>query len=251
MSGAADCRAVMVFRYSAVLPRLRMAADFYCQEFASPGAAPPLRLSLLCPVSRRRQAMPVRTKACTHVQTLDLATVIEALPEEEFRRKAQRLASPRTVDHEFLCPLCRSSGSLYTDTVVAQALDALPDTVTTVTIYETGEVVPVSSSKPSVTAHLAKPPVILPSLLVEAGTPGTSTPGTSTPSTSGRLVLGKLRPLVPGRRKKATSPQPAKARRASCSSPRWAAASEFGERCLARVVGSRYEKLGSPVGSPC
>lgn len=239
---------MMVFRYSAVLPRLRMAADFYCQEFASPGAAPPLRLSLLCPVSRRRQAMPVRTKACTHVQTLDLATVIEALPEEEYRRKAQRLASPRTVDHEFLCPLCRCSGALYTDTVVAQALDALPDTVTTVTIYETGEVVPVSSaSKPSVTAHLAKPPVILPSLLVEPGTPGTSTPGTS----SGRQVLGKLRPLVPGRRKKASSPKPAKARAASCSSPRWAAASEFGERCLARVVGSRYEKLGSPVGSPC
>ena len=79
--------------------------------------------SLVCPLSLKRQDLPVRTQGCTHVETFDLYSFLQAMSWTRLLTsgKHQRFptkdrTNPKDVSHK--CPICTQSGALYIDAVV-------------------------------------------------------------------------------------------------------------------------------------
>jgi hypothetical protein len=237
-------------RLAALLPRVRRSADFYSAE----DSRGPRTLSLLCPVSLARQAVPVRTRACAHLGTIDLASLLRA--------SAQRETAPRP-SQEFACPVCHCSGQLYVDEVLAGAVADLPSNVTSVAMFETGEVVANPAAKFAADLELLDSNVhevqdgvfnnglVLPQLKVRACSPAKATfslpaglgtpksPKTFTFDTLARSPVGKA-----GQWLQAAARSPG-----VVSSPsRAGKAKAFGERCL-DMVGSRW--VPGQLALPC
>jgi len=146
-------------QYEEVLPRVAKSTSFYRPDVGTPQSSlnssvlafSPPTLSLACPISLSRQAIPVRTEACTHIQTFDLHSAIFSIPATEMFKNCYLwkaiTASPARkgyVVHElwyennFRCPVCRLNGPLYVDLTVAAALACLPASVSRVAFTESG-----------------------------------------------------------------------------------------------------------------
>ena len=135
---------------TSALPRVTMTPAFYCPSLLQPLSldtsvlplpSPSPTISLLCPISMARQEVPVRTKACSHLQTFDLRSAVQALPVHAFLRMKNFLRIA-FVTAEFTCPVCKASGSLYVDRLLKEALDNLSNNVTEVVVTEEGKVLP-------------------------------------------------------------------------------------------------------------
>ena len=147
--------------FTSALPRVTMTPAFYSPSLLQPPSldtsvlplpSPSPTLSLLCPISLARQEVPVRTRACSHIQTFDLRSAVQALSVHAFLSmknftrialgRVETAASTPDVTAEFSCPVCRASGSLYVDRLLEEALDNLGNNVTEVVVTEEGKVVP-------------------------------------------------------------------------------------------------------------
>jgi len=146
-------------QYEEVLPRVAKSTSFYRPDVAVPNSSPncsvlafsPPTLSLACPISLTRQAIPVRTEACTHIQTFDLHSAIFSIATSDMFKNANLwkavIASPSRkgyevhelwYDNNFCCPVCRRTGPLYVDLTIAAALACLPASVSRVAFTESG-----------------------------------------------------------------------------------------------------------------
>ena len=134
----------VVNTYQADLPTIRKPTAFYCPNTDKPRSPfdPDLsvfhlpssqstKISLSCPLSLTRQTTPVRTTACTHVETFDLGNIIGTIPYFDLLikfsnfRPSGTLGLPKpdrhlAVDAKFRCPTCRRSAALQIDEVMMQ-----------------------------------------------------------------------------------------------------------------------------------
>jgi len=104
---------------------------------------PPV-ISLQCPISMKRQLIPVRTLSCTHVQTFDLSSAILTLSDHQFRKNVLVRALSR-AQAEFCCPICCKTAPLYVDEILSKALSSFSPEDIYVTINGSGEVCAVKS----------------------------------------------------------------------------------------------------------
>jgi len=142
-------RKYVLSHYETFLPRIKKPGSFYCPHMKVSSSEdldnsvtllpsdPPV-ISLQCPISMKRQTIPVRTISCTHVQTFDLSSAILSLNTQDFRKTI--LVQARRADAEFSCPICCKSAPLYVDLPLSKALPTISSEVTSITIDEKGKV---------------------------------------------------------------------------------------------------------------
>ena len=147
--------------FTSTLPRVTMTPAFYCPSLLQPPSldtsvlplpSPSTTLSLLCPISLARQQVPVRTRACSHLQTFDMRSAVQSLSFHTFLRmknfsrvslgRVETAATIPDITAEFSCPVCRASGPLYVDRLLEAALATLGINVTEAVITEEGKVLP-------------------------------------------------------------------------------------------------------------
>ena len=110
-----------------------------------------MRVGLLS-LSLARQQVPVRTRACSHLQTFDMRSAVQSLSFHTFLRmknfsrvsqgRVETAATIPDITAEFSCPVCRASGPLYVDRLLEAALATLGINVTEAVITEEGKVLP-------------------------------------------------------------------------------------------------------------
>jgi len=142
-------RKYVLSHYETFLPRIKKPGSFYCPPLKASSSEdldssvtllpsdPPV-ICLQCPISMKRQTIPVRTLSCTHVQTFDLSSAILSLNTQDFRTTV--LVKARRADAEFSCPICCKSAPLYVDVPLSKALPTISSEVTSITIDEKGKV---------------------------------------------------------------------------------------------------------------
>merc|ERR1719228_984457 len=139
-------------KYLEDIPKSKKSSSFYYRNennlyssvlLVQPDNAP--TLTLMCPIARTRQVVPVRTQMCEHVETFDLFNLLESLSVNDiiiirrFLMPGKR-NSPSTVSHT--CPMCRVKAPLYIDTIISSALASISPEITTVEISPTGSLLP-------------------------------------------------------------------------------------------------------------
>ena len=115
-------------------------------------------LTLLCPITRTRQTVPVRTDNCNHVETFDLYNFISSFSYNDILMKEfikpLLLYSSQTVQkvvHQ--CPLCKCKGRLYIDSYVLSALTLFPSDVISVNVTSSGLLTAASPDKDQAENH--------------------------------------------------------------------------------------------------
>jgi len=140
-------------KYYKDLPRVKKLASFYSRAtIQSPNSSVLLDqdptdsspiLTLLCPITRARQTVPVRTTACQHVETFDLYNFLHSISSKTlllngvFKTLLPGLpTTPHSVPHS--CPICRCKGPLYIDSLISSALTLFSSEILQVSISPSG-----------------------------------------------------------------------------------------------------------------
>jgi len=91
-------------------------------------------VQLTCPISLRRQVLPVRTSKCSHAQTFDLLSTPEAQRNGNFYNGKFL----RGRDGEIVkCPICLAGGVVYIDREIRHYLQLHPNWLA-ITVSQTG-----------------------------------------------------------------------------------------------------------------
>ena len=135
-------------KYYEDLPRVKKLSGFYSRAAVqSPNSSVLLDqdqtssspiLTLLCPITRTRQTVPVRTMACQHVETFDLYNFLDSF---SFNTLLKTLLPglppiPHAIPHS--CPICSCKGPLYIDTFISSALTLFSSEIIKVNISQSG-----------------------------------------------------------------------------------------------------------------
>ena len=149
-------------KYIFDLPRIKKPLGFYQRKQAqalSPNISiqvldppQPPSLTLRCPISLKRQTIPVRTVNCQHLETFDLGTFLDSFSFSDLLLKGiirvlhrSDPVHPHTIPHT--CPICSTKAPLYIDSHILSALTLHP-TLLTVMVSPTGHLTPDSSPIP-------------------------------------------------------------------------------------------------------
>jgi len=118
--------------YMRFLPRIIKAPSFYTRRTCSESAetsilvdAPTPVIPFLCPISRQRQTVPVRTLRCRHVDTFDLSTYLATTSDSKLSSFEGGGSVCSRQNHT--CPICKERSPLYIDPKIQAALMDFPD----------------------------------------------------------------------------------------------------------------------------
>ena len=119
-------------------------------------STPSEAVSLLCPITRMRQTLPVRTDSCQHTATFDLEGMVRALKIYEICSLYRSMGPPPSdanwvpppgasagmvLNSTMACPICKSENKLYVDEKFEQFLRHHPDSQE-LTFTASGDAIP-------------------------------------------------------------------------------------------------------------
>ena len=115
--------------FGAKLPRVANEASFYltldknCPTSCDSTHTP---YSLVCSLSNNLQTIPVRTRSCEHVDTVDLKALLKSSAKSDLISLYAKFKLSSKVDTPLTCPICKAKGSLYVDAVIENFICSNP-----------------------------------------------------------------------------------------------------------------------------
>ena len=109
--------------YGAKLPRVANEASFYYRPRPNSTTC---THSLLCSLSKKIPAIPVRMTSCKHVDTVDLQAFLKSCPKSDLISLFAKYKLSSKVDSLLTCPICKAKGSLYVDAIIENFIRSNP-----------------------------------------------------------------------------------------------------------------------------